>query len=427
MWPRPNRVRVFRKTTIAKMKTEPCNLALPVIPPALGLWSLLVIGIAISPSHFVYDESYHIGVAKLILEEDFFTALVSPSNQSAAGPLYAVLQLAFEWATSLAAPTIRWVCFFCLLLSSIVVSKTRFAPYERFLSISQVGICFLGIPFLWPCAGMALTEIPAMLFFSLALFCIARMIGAEKTILHLSWAALAGISLGFAIMGRQTYLILIPAFFFWALFHRKFLPPVLCMLVVAGICSGWLFVVWKGLVPPSQQVVDSGLRLDHSMFALIYIGVAGFVLAPRMLVQIPLRYGTPLLITMGAIGFFTFGSEVVPAKSLLLSLFGTEFGVQVGRLALAAMLAISVLWIISLSNKIVSERSPFLILNLLILLAFIAAPAKISHLFSSRYVVTAIIPLIFLTGFESTKFAISLKLIGGLIGAASLATYYGWI
>lgn len=409
------------------MKTEPLNFQKTVIFLAFGLWSVLAFIIATGPSHLIYDESYHIGVAKLILKDGFFNALVSPQNQSAAGPLYAVLQLAFEWASSLAAPAIRWIGFFCLLLTSILVSKTQFSPNERFLSISQVGICFLGIPFLWPCVGMALTEVPAMLFFSLALFCVARMIGAENSNSHFWWAALAGLSLGFAILGRQTYLILIPVIFFWALFQRKFLLPVLFLFMFAELCSGWLFIVWKGLVPPSQQTVDAGLRFDHSLFAMVYIGVAGFVLEPRLLVLMPLRFGMPFLLITGAIGFFTIGGEIVPAKSLLLSLFGAEWAVQIGRFGLAAMFAISVLWIISLSSKIVSERSSFLFLNLLILLAFIVAPAKISHLFSSRYVVTAIIPLIFLTGYENTKLAISFKLIGGLIGAATLAAYYGWI
>lgn len=394
---------------------------------ALGLWSLLAIGIATSPSQLVYDEPYHIGLATLILKEGFFTALVCPANQSAAGPLYASLQLAFEWATSLAAPGIRWVGFFCLLLSSILVSKTTFASNERFLSISQVGTCFLGIPFLWPCAGIALTEIPAMLFFSLALFWVARMIEAENSKAHFAWAALAGLSFGFAILGRQTYLILIPVIFFWAIFQRKFLFPVLVLINFAVCCSGWLFFVWKGLVPPSQQSVDGGLRFDHALLAMVYIGVAGFVLAPSLLKQIPLRFGLPFLIFSCAVSFFAIGGEVVPAKSLLISLFGMDLAGQIGRFALAAMFAISVLWIIALSKKIILERSSFLFLNLLILLAFIAAPAKISHLFSSRYVVTAMIPLIFLTGFENTKLAISLKISGAIIGAASLATYYGWI
>jgi hypothetical protein len=409
------------------METESPKSQKRLLLLALGLWCLLAIGIATSPSQWVYDEPYHIGLAKLVFKEGFFNALVSPANQSAAGPHYASLQLAFEWATSLAAPGIRWVGFFCLLLSSILVSKTTFASKERFLSISQVGICFLGIPFLWPCAGMALTEIPAMLFFSLALFCVAQMIGAENSNVHFSWAALAGLSLGLAILGRQTYLILIPVIFLWALFQRKFLLPVLLLFVFAGLCSGWLFIVWKGLVPPSQQMVDGGLRFDHALLAMVYIGVAGFALAPSLLKQIPLRFGMPFLIFSGAIGFFTIGVEVVPAKSLLISLFGMDLAGQIGRLALAAMFAISVLWIISLSKKIILERNSFLFLNLLILLAFISVPAKISHLFSSRYVVTAMIPLIFLTGFENTKLAISLKVLGGLVGAATLATYYGWI
>jgi hypothetical protein len=160
---------------------------------------------------------------------------------------------------------------------------------------------------------------------------------------------------------------------------------------------------------------------------MIYIGIAGFILAPSLVMKIPLRFTSLFLVISSAIGFFTIGGEIVPARSLLILLFGMEWAGQIGSLALASMFAISSFWFISLSKKIVLERSSFLFLNLLILLAFIAAPAKISHLFSSRYVVTAMIPLIFLTGFENTKLAISLKVLGGLVGAATLATYYGWI
>jgi hypothetical protein len=409
------------------MKTEPFNFHKPVFLLALGLGFLLAISIATGPSHLIYDEPYHIGLAKLISKEGFFNALVSPANQSAAGPLYAALQLAFGWATSLSAPAIRWIGFSCLLLSCFFVSQTSLASNGRFLSTSQVGICFLGIPFLWPCVGMALTEVPAVLFFSLALFCVARMIRAENSNAHFAWAALAGLSLGLAILGRQTYLILLPVIFFWALFQRKFLLPIFVLIIFSGLCSGWLFFVWKGLVPPSQQSVDGGLRFDHALLAMVYIGVAGFVLAPSLLIQIPLRFGIPFLVCSCVVSFFAIGGEVVPAKSLLLSLFGMDLAGQIGRLALAAMFAISVLWIMSLSKRIILERNSFLFLNLLILLAFIAVPAKISHLFSSRYVVTAMIPLIFLTGFENTKLAIALKICGAIIGAASLATYYGWI
>jgi hypothetical protein len=65
--------------------------------------------------------------------------------------------------------------------------------------------------------------------------------------------------------------------------------------------------------------------------------------------------------------------------------------------------------------------------SLFVLVAFVAAPAKISHLFSSRYALCALVPLILMTGFENTRVSISLKLLGSMVGAVSLATYYGLI
>ncbi len=409
------------------MEAKSHNIQKTSVILALAGWGGLAVMIAASPHYLVYDEQYHIGLVEIIRSEGFFRALTSPCNQSAAGPLFALLQLVFGWATSMSAPNIRWVGFICLFITSILVSKASLVSNQARISLSQVGLCFLGVPFVWPCAGIALTEVPAMLFFSLALFCISKMLVARDTTFVFTWAASAGISLGVCILGRQTYLIILPVLFIWAIFQRKILLQVLCLFLAAMVCSAWVFIAWGGLVPPSQKAVDSGLRFDHAILAMLYIGVAGFILAPSLFRNIPLRLAAAFAIGAGIFAFFAIGSEVIPAKTIFLKIFGLELASVLGRLMLSAMFALSLLWLISLSKKIITQPDPFNILNFLILLAFIAAPAKISHLFSSRYVVTALIPLVFLVGFENSKLSIALKLIGATVGAMSLASYYGWI
>jgi hypothetical protein len=394
---------------------------------AFVVWVGLATLIATSPSKLIFDEGYHLGLAQLISQDGFLEALVSPKNQSAAGPLYAGLHLALGSVTSMNAPGIRWVGYFCLLLISVVLARTSCKTPQGSLSISQASLCLLGIPFLWPCVGIALTEVPGMLFFTLALFCIREFTAAEYSSKTYLWAMLAGFALGFAILGRQTYLIAFPVLGVWGILTRKWLMPTVATISIAMMSCGWIFYIWGGLVPPSQRGVDGGLRFEHALLAMIYIGVAGFILAPSLLIKTSWRLAVLLFFVFTGLGFLMIGMDVVPAKTLMFAIFGNEWGGVVGRLFLSLMFGISIVWLVSLLSQFRLHRDAFQILNLLLLLAFILAPAKISHLFSSRYVVTALIPLIFLTGFENSKFAIFLKSIGAVLGGLSLASYYGWI
>jgi hypothetical protein len=154
--------------------------------------------------------------------------------------------------------------------------------------------------------------------------------------------------------------------------------------------------------------------------------VAGLILAPKILREIPVLNSILFGILIGGICSWYLGFETVPAKSLLTSLFGAQWAVLIGAVALAVMIGLAGVWLLALSKFSLAGGNPFLVFNWLLLMAFIAAPAKISHLFSSRYVVSALIPLIILTGFEKSKISIALKIVGMLVGAATLGTYYKW-
>jgi hypothetical protein len=400
-------------------------LGIPLIESTYLLaWIFLAVFIVLSPHNLIYDEVYHLGAVNLIQTQGFYSAMVSPANQSAAGPLYSFLHLIFSSLSDLNAPFVRWINIFLLFLVVFLISKTSWSTKKQNISFQEATLCMLGVPFVWPCVGIALTEIPALVFFTVSLVCISKIISSDCTKLQLTLGVVAGIALGIAILGRQTYLVILPCLVVWAVFQRKFWLPVVTIIVISLISCGWIFIIWKGLVPPSQRSLDGGLRIDHAILAASYIGVAGLILAPKILREIPVLNSILFGILIGGICSWYLGFETVPAKSLITSLFGAQWAVLIGAVALAVMIGLAGVWLLALSKFSLAGGNPFLVLNWLLLMAFIAAPAKISHLFSSRYVVSALIPLIILTGFERSKISIALKIVGMLVGAATLVTYY---
>ena len=136
---------------------------------------LLLSLIATSPNHLVYDESYHIGLAENIFHQGLGQALVDPRNQSAAGPLFAAFHLVFAPITYLAAPGIRWINFILLSVVVALTALTRTRIMNDREPIGSGAIALLGVPFLWPATGMALTEIPALVFFCGFVLCIQHL------------------------------------------------------------------------------------------------------------------------------------------------------------------------------------------------------------------------------------------------------------
>ena len=165
----------------------------------------LFFSILTSPAHLIYDEPYHLGLSKLILTEGLVAAMNSPENESAAGVVYPAIHIAVQPFTQLTAPSVRFVNLILTLLLACVLtlqinrlhSEATFAP-----------LLLLGIPFLWPTIGIALTEIPGLLFYSIHCGSMVALLRnpspPASSIPHL---AIAGISLGIAILTRQTYLV----------------------------------------------------------------------------------------------------------------------------------------------------------------------------------------------------------------------------
>lgn len=388
---------------------------------------LLAVLIGSSPSNLCYDEPYHISLAASVATTGLRSALVSSENQSAAGPLFPIIHSTLSTVTEMAAPAVRWVNFVCLILVIIIIALT-FKQHVK--SSSWVGsLAIISVPFLWPAVGMALTEMPALLAFSGFIYCISTILTNEESEISrrsIAWAALAGLALGISILGRQTYLIILPALA--ALFYtvpRKSVLWILCLLT-AGITSGWLFLLWGGLLPPSQTVVGEGLRIDHGFLSLSYIAAATLFINPRWMT--PGNLYSIILVTAAAVlvAWLTRDYSSPPAKSLLLRFFSEPVARAIGFGIGAFLTGAGLLWAWQTLKALWIERfNPWRAFLFMILLALAAAPIKVSHLFSSRYVVGALGVLVLVTVTSEDGRRVAARVIlGSTLGAALLWTYY---
>lgn len=240
------------------------------------------------------------------------------------------------------------------------------------------------------------------------------------------WAILAGICLGVAILGRQTYLISLPAFLF-LFFLGPVKPRLLTLsLLSTGVVSGWLFYIWGGLVPPSQAKVNSGLQPEHLLYSMAYVASATAFISPRWLC--PKDWKTAVIAaasgTILAVGIRDHGDP--PAKSLFLKLFGGEAAYTCGVVIFALMGSLGALWILNTCRVLWSRREDsFQIFAGVLLLSLVIAPVKVSHLFSSRYCVGLLSVLILFLQPKATIFLAGRILLGSLIGSLILLSYYG--
>ncbi|MFM7793188.1 MAG: hypothetical protein ACKO90_35580, partial [Microcystis panniformis] len=132
---------------------------------------VLLTCVLLSPHALVYDEVYHLPLVDLLNQYGLSYRFLRGTGQSAPGPLYPIIHYIFQPLTNLEAPAIRLVNILLLLLLILVLSLTL----QKIFKIPQPlvsSLTIMGLPMIWVITGMALTEIPAMLLATLAVFLI---------------------------------------------------------------------------------------------------------------------------------------------------------------------------------------------------------------------------------------------------------------
>ena len=392
--------------------------------------------IILSPHRLVYDENGNLSNVREVLQVGWHAALTSPASLSAAGPLFTAVQLGCEPLTKLQAPAIRFPNF-CLFvgLFFLLGGMTRSL---RLANPMFVALSVIAVPFVWASVGMALTELPALFCFTAGTWLCVELAKNENALSlgrRLTFALGAGVLLGLACLGRQTYLVTLAGLF--ALFRRETITWVSALMVgiVLVLVAGWLFWIWGGLSPPSLKHINAGVRWSHAVLSFAYLGLATLFIEPRWFVE-----GRPISLTKSsiliygscgiavAIGLAFPFTPIVPAHTLIRRLIPAVLSSWCPRLVSAFVAGFAWLWLIRFWREfwlVRKERQWVFLYVVLFLLGL--TPMAISHQFSSRYVLMSISLLVLILGKMRAVIGwayIARLIIGASLGAAILKTYF---
>ena len=385
---------------------------------------LLAGAVAHGPGGQVYDERWHLHNVELVHEVGWREALTH--TLSAAGPLYTGLHLVVEPITHLQGPPLRATNVVLLLavVALTAAAAARLRLGEPWLAASM----FLAVPFAWPVCGMALTEIPALPFFTAGMLFALRFWEKREAPLPvpLAWAVASGLAFGIACLGRQTYLLALAGLAAFVTWDRRtwLLVAVTGATAVAVVLP--LFIVWHGITPPSLPQLDTGLKPEHGVWSFAYAAMATLFVAPRWLWP---RHRAPWVAAgiafVAALAFPVM--SITPARSLVERFLGSASLPAVSRVSSALLVALAVLWFMQIATQMWArreERAQLFVCALLLLVAI--TPMKISVQFSSRYVATGLTALVLVAGAELRPgLPLALRCLAGhLIGLGLLLSYY---
>src|SRR5262249_1642123 len=146
---------------------------------------------------------------------------------------------------------------------------------------------------------------------------------------------------GIAILGRQTYLVIVPISLLMILWlGEKWLAALLCTITALAI-SGWLFALWHGLAPPQYyRLTQSSVSFSYLLLSLSYAAVATLFLNPLWLLRQREKAWIICAFCGIALAYFARNYEDPPAKSLLVHLFGMQMGLWIGFVIGCGLVAI---------------------------------------------------------------------------------------
>lgn len=366
-----------------------------------------------------YDEPWYLESVGLLHKHgwsaEFLRSLPGP-----AGPLYSVVHYVCEPVTHLMPPLVRWVNPFMLLIGILAAAAAvRSAGASDVLPVAAT---FFAIPMTWPCAGMALTEVPAVCAYSLHLFCVTRcMRGGPR---HFGWAALAGVALGAGILGRQPLLLGVLPIAYLGMQHPERRSDLILALAAAMTLVLPVFAVWGGVVPPKTAYVAGGVSLRHLFFAGAYAAICCAIVCPDLLsCERGLLAGC--LVAGVGFNFIAPTGSWLPMQTLAERLIPPAIVPTAVGLVGGLVYALGIWFFASCAMMLVSRRgdSPYTFIVLSLVLQIVAAMA-IKHQFSSRYVLTAV-PLFAWLAVMSPprRFVPSRLCVGAVIGCISLVNY----
>ena len=388
--------------------------------------SFLIYLIAKSPLYSIYDESIFVENLKLLEKLGLNnTFLISLKNQSP-GPLYQIIHSIFSPIGNNSMIGMRLINLGLFLLTMfftyLILSKKRHA-------IEITGM-YLALPMTWVIVGMALSEIPSMLFCVIFLYLLQLVLNLkyDYKVTQYLIVILAGLALGLSIVGRSPFLMVVAACpVFFLLEDRRILT--ITLIVSSVILPAYLFTQWGGLVPPDVQGIQSGINPMYLFLALGYMAFLTLIIAHEWY-NLPKEYFiytiiiTIIFIILN-INFHFISSE--PLKSFSDKYFSSQVISIYKYMIPGITMGLGLFYLSSCAFHMITNRKDvFFLFNLVAGLLILMTTIKSSAQFSSRYVIQAS-PFFLLAYADYVKLNVktfSLQIIGTLLGILSLVGYY---
>ena len=420
--------------TVLKNKTGITKIELGLITLASVIFLFLISNTLKPP---FYDEDEYLSNVDILkqygLGSDYLLNLIG-----SAGPLFSIIHYLFEPLTQLKAPHVRLVnyifllgtiYFVALILKNI--SNTTTWTYAMYIMVS---------PLTYVMAGLALTEMPAIFFYTIAIYSALKSTETNNYAGAVSYALVGGTCLSFAIMGRQPYLLTLAAFpilFFSFQDVKRRLILFLTFAIFSLAIPLLVFWVWKGLVPPEDGSLYTNLAKAGKSFEpihifnfLFYAAVGVFFVAPEFYYQLNKKSAyilTGSFIILLAVNLYINFSLFLPIRTIFKNIFPSQviiFGEYFfGAAVVLAGVAFTILMIQSLKYLKYKKEVVFAVAAI-ILLAI--SCGKITWGFSSRYTSQAI-PLLLVLGsyyYKNSNWNILRILVGVTLGLASITFLY---
>jgi len=400
----------------------------------IGLVGLVTLILVYDKPPFYDEDDYLQNVA--LLQQYGFTELYLLKHIGSAGPLYPALHYILQPITKLETPYIRLVNIFLLIgsigFTGLTLKKLHFSQSFAWLA--------LAVPMTYVISGLALTEIPAIFFFCVAIYLIIKTISSDTTfITSILQVSLAGLCLSFAFIGRQPFLLVLAAL--PILFLKNGIRiRNLCLLLTTFVFSlalpGYIFYVWNGFVAPGDAalydtIANEGTHLQPIFFfiCIAYYAIVFFLITPNFYYTPRLKQVIKVVLIALLLVVINFKYRIfmyLPMRQLIEHFSSSIFIRWAETIFGVGLILGSLYFLITLIQQLKRHRYPNELLFFAAAILLIAvACMKITWGFSSRYPAQALpflLPM-FASFYREKKFNIYRLCLGVFLGLVSIASY----
>jgi len=374
-----------------------------------------------------WDESWYRDMVFLFELSDSFSSYL---DNVKGGPLYGVVQYYFGLILPDSQKGIRSINL--ILTALIIVSNYYLLRMLDDIHPLKNALKVVRIPIIFVLSGLALSELPALFFLTLALL---SLVFAKQKNNNLFYA-ISGLCFGIACAGRQPILVSIIGFYYFMFSADNIqlsINRILTFSLGVFLTFGLLVIKWNGLLPPNTPLIGAKvLAFDHLLLSFCYAAFILFLLSDNWFSFLRKfnSWGLLALFVICALLNYRFGFvDYLPMKGLVMH-YCQDCVLPIKLIFGGFVLTLAVSNVSAFAYNFYSHRKDKLyalavIGSFLVLLT----PIVISEQFSSRYVGQAIPFLLIISRnqFESNTLISLVKiLISFALGMISLASYFDY-